>query len=108
MAVSRVDESTEVTGDPETEAEKVAVAVSPKPPHKTPLQVSTKSEENTFVAWNSGTAGIIASLASPLLQSRHRAEVHKTRTTAVRLCLVLRITCLVRMMARIMRTVVNT
>ena len=77
-----------VTIDRETEVEKVAVAVAPKPPHKTPPQLSTKRRENAFVAWNPGTTGAGARPASSLLQSRHQAEVRKARTTAVRLCLV--------------------
>ena len=42
MAVSQVEETTEVTVDPETEVAKVAVAETPKPPRKTPPQLSTK------------------------------------------------------------------
>ena len=42
-----------------------------------------------------GTPGPSARLASHLLQSRYQAEVRKARTTAVRLCVVLRNACLV-------------
>ena len=36
------EEYTEETVDPETEVEKVAVALTPKPPHRTPAQLSPK------------------------------------------------------------------
>lgn len=42
MEVSQVEVNTEMTVDPKTEVEKVAVAETPKPAHKTPPQLSTK------------------------------------------------------------------
>ena len=79
---------------------------NPQAPTRKPPQRSTTSRENAFVAWNSGTPGPSARLASPLHQSRHQAEVRKARTTAVRLCVVLRSACLLLTMTRVMRNVV--
>ena len=42
VAVSQVEETAEVTVDPETEVEKIAVAVTSEPPNKTPPQLSIK------------------------------------------------------------------
>ena len=85
---------------------RVAVAVTPKPPHITPLSVRESEGKMIFIAWNPGTPGPSARLASPLHQSRHQAEVRKARTTAVRLCVVLRSAFLVLTMTHVMRNVV--
>ena len=50
VAVSRVEENSEMAVDPDSEVEKVAVAVPPKPSHDNPPQLSTKTRENAFVA----------------------------------------------------------
>ena len=42
VAVSQVEETAELTVDPETEVEKIAVAVTSEPPNKTPPQLSIK------------------------------------------------------------------
>ena len=47
-----VSQEVEVTHQARTA--RVAVAVTPQPPHKTPPQLSTKLRENVFVAWNPG------------------------------------------------------
>ena len=47
--------SQEVEVTPQTITARVAVAVAPQPPHKTPPQLSTKWRESVLVAWNPGT-----------------------------------------------------
>ena len=42
VAVSRVEENSEMAVDPDSEVEKVAVAVTFKPPHETIPQLFTK------------------------------------------------------------------
>ena len=58
MAVSQVEEATEVTVDPSAEVGKVAVAVTAKHPQKIPPWLSTRYGENAFVAWNQCEARI--------------------------------------------------
>ena len=100
--------SQEVEVTQQTRTARVAVAVTPQPPLKTPPRLTTKCRENVFVAWNPGTPGPSARLTSHLLQRRHQAEVRKARTTAVRLCVVLQSAYLVLTMTRVMRNVVFT
>ena len=79
---------------------------NPPAPTQDPLSAFDKVKEKCIHC--SGTPGTSARLASYLLQSRHQAEVRKARTTAVRLCVVLRSACLVLTMTRAMRNVVIT
>ena len=61
-----------------------------------------KVKGNVSVAWNPSTCGTSARLESPRLRRGRLTGVHRCRTTAVILCAVLRMLCLVVVMTDVL------